>query len=113
VAALATLALLALQWPWRWLQPASGLPYWLPAAAFSLPLLPPLLAFALRRPRAPLWAGNVALFYFCHGVAELRIEHGAWPWAEIALSLLVVFAAGWPGIAAKLARRRTAPPPNV
>ena len=112
VAALATFALLALQWLWRLaVAPHPQLPAWLPPLLFSLPLLPPAVAFLRRRPRAPLWAGIVALLYFCHGIAELRVGEPGWPWAEIALSLLVVLAAGWPGIAAKLAKRRTAPPP--
>jgi uncharacterized membrane protein len=104
VAAAATFALLALQWI-----PPVGLG----SALWSLPLLPPAVAFLRRRPRAPLWAGIVALLYFCLGIAAIRVEGGPAPWLEMALSLVVVFAAGWPGIAAKLAKRRPAPPPNV
>jgi uncharacterized membrane protein len=104
--ALALFALLALQWAWRW-------PAWLPALLFSLPLLPPALGFALRRARAPLWAGIVALFYFCHGITEARVEGGAWPLLEIALALVLVVAGSWPGLAAKLGKRRSAAPPNV
>ena len=73
------------------------------------------MAFLLRRPRAPLWAGTVALLYFCHGIAEWRAEpaQAAWAMAETLLAVVLVFAAGWPGIAAKMAKRRGAPPPNV
>ena len=113
LAAAATYALLALQWAWHWGEAPSQPPAWLLSVLWSLPLLPPAFAFLLRRPRAPLWAGIVALLYFCSGVAGLRGNAGVREWAETALSLLVVFAAGWPGIAAKLARRRAAPPPNV
>jgi uncharacterized membrane protein len=116
IAAACTVVLLALQWAWRAAQPAQAWPWWLPAALFSLPLLFPVLAFLLRRPRAPLWAGTVALLYFCHGIAEWRAEAAqATPWAlaETLLAVVLVFAAGWPGIAAKLAKRREAPPPNV
>ena len=115
VAAASTLALLALQWAWRAAQPAETWPWWLPALLFSLPLLPPAIAFALRRPRAPLWSGTVALLYFCHGIAEWRANPAQAPWAaaETGLALAMVFAAGWPGIAAKLAKRRAARPPNV
>jgi len=115
VSALATFALLALQWLWSWSAgPHPQLPFWVLPGILSLPLLPPAIAFLLGRPRAPLWAGIVALFYFCHGVAELRVSRQAgWCWAEIVLSLVLVLAAGWPGLAAKLARRRAAPPSNV
>jgi uncharacterized membrane protein len=114
VSALATFALLALQWLWSWAAGAHAhLSFWVQPSLFSLPLLPPAIAFLLGRPRAPLWAGIVALLYFCHGIAELRVGDGAWPWLEIALSLAMVLAAGWPGLATKLAKRRTAPPPNV
>jgi uncharacterized membrane protein len=110
VAMFATCALLALQWLWRWTA-GPQLHWWIQPALMSLPLLAPAIAFLRRRPRAPLWAGILALFYFCHGVTEARVEGGAWPWLEVALCLLLVFAAGWPGIAAKLHKRRTAPPP--
>jgi uncharacterized membrane protein len=111
IACAATLGLLALKWAWSWV---TGGPHVVALAIVSsLLLLPPAIAFALRRPRAPLWAGIVALFYFCHGVADARVSTGVWPWLEMALSLAIVFAAGWPGIAAKLAKRRAPPPTNV
>jgi uncharacterized membrane protein len=112
IAAAATFAMLALQWRWAFGAPRSGhFLAW--SILLSLPLLPPALAFLLRRRRAPLWAGIAALLYFCLGVSGVRVVGGAWAWAEILLSLVIVFAAGWPGIAAKLARRRAPPPPNV
>jgi uncharacterized membrane protein len=104
--AVALFALLALQWAWRW-------PAWVLPLLFSLPLLPPALGLALRRARAPLWAGIVALLYFCHGIAESRVGGGAWALLEIVLSVLVVVAGSWPGLAAKLGKRRGAAPPNV
>ena len=113
IAAAATFALLALQWAWSWAVGIFPVPRWLVGLALSLPLLPPALLFMLRRPRAPLWSGIVALLYFCLGVASARVDGGAWAWLEIALSLVIVVAAGWPGIAAKMAKRRAAPPPNV
>jgi len=115
ISAASTFALLALQWAWRATLPAESWPWWLAALLWSLPLLPPALAFGLRRPRAPLWAGTVALLYFCHGIAEWRASPAQSPWAmaETGLALAMVFAAGWPGIAAKIAKRRAASPPNV
>jgi uncharacterized membrane protein len=111
-AAAATFALLALQWAWPlgWPGSAHDLAW---SIALSLPLLPPAVAFLRRRPRAPLWSGIVALFYFCGGVTEVRARGGIWGWVWIALSLAIVLAAGWPGIAAKIAKRRAASPPNV
>jgi uncharacterized membrane protein len=109
---LATFALVALQWLWSWdTGPNPHLPFWFEPTLFSLPLLAPAIAFLRGRPRAPLWAGIVALFYFCHGIAEARVGERPWPWIEVALSLLVIFAAGWPGIAAKRRTRPPAPPP--
>jgi len=115
IAGACTWALLALQWAWRALAAPTPWPWWLAALLFSLPLLPPAIAFVLRRPRAPLWAGIVALLYFCHGIAEWRAAPAQWPWAaaETALALAMVLAAGWPGIAAKLVKRRAARPPTV
>ena len=113
IAAAATFALLALQWAWGWAQPHPHLGPWVMPAFWSLLLLPAVVAFVLRRPRAPLWAGIVALVFFCDGIAALRLGGGAWAWAEVALSVAIVLAAGWPGIAARIAKRRATPPPNV
>ena len=114
VAAVATFALLALQWlPVFAPHAGEDIPAWWLPTAFSLPLLFPALLFLMRRPRAPLWAGIAALFYFCLGIAEFRVWRDASSLIEVALSLVIVFAAGWPGIAAKMAKRRAAPPPNV
>ena len=111
IAAVATWTLLALQWASGYANGrGEAYPWWLLAGLLSLPLVLPALGFLLRKPRAPLWAGIAALFYFCLWIAEFRVAPSRWAAAGIALSVLVVFAAGWPGIAAKLAKRRTAPP---
>ena len=85
-------ALAALQLLWHgWLLPPQGMPVALVLAITVIPLLLPLAA--LRQPRrALLWVGILALFYFCHGVAE------AWSapvertlaMAEITLTLLLI-----------------------
>ena len=113
VAAAATFALFVLHWAWAWLVPHPHLGFLATAGLFSIWLLPVMFAFLRRRPRAPLWAGILALFYFCAAIASIRVDGGPWPGLELLLSLLIVFAAGWPGIAAKMAKRRAAPPPNV
>jgi len=94
LAAWASLAVLQLVWH-AWLLPPRSLPVAWALAITLVPLLLPLAA--LRRPRrALLWVGILALFYFCHGVAE------AWSspaertpaTAEIALTLLLIGTLG-------------------
>ena len=89
-------ALAALQLAWHgWLLPPQSMPVLLVLAIAVIPLLLPLAA--LRKPRrALLWVGILALFYFCHGVAE------AWSspvermlaTVEIALTLLLIGTLG-------------------
>jgi len=63
-------ALMALQLVWHgWLLKPQSVSVPLLLAITVIPLLLPLAA--LRKPRrALLWVGILALFYFCHGVAE-------------------------------------------
>jgi uncharacterized membrane protein len=65
----AWMALILLQPAWYlWLAPPADGP---PGVALLLtlpPLLLPLLALRTSLRRALLWAGIVALFYFCHGI---------------------------------------------
>ena len=92
----AWVALAALQLLWHgWLLPPQSMPVAWVLAITVVPLLLPLAA--LRKPRrALLWVGILALFYFCHGVAE------AWSspaervlaTAEIALTLLLIGTLG-------------------
>lgn len=89
-------ALVALQLLWHgWLLPPQSIPIAWVLAITLVPLLLPLAA--LRNPRrALLWVGILALFYFCHGVAE------AWSSSvermlavvEIALTLLLIGTLG-------------------
>lgn len=79
-------------------------------AALIVFVLPPLLLLAgvVRGLRAaPLWSGIAALFWFSHGVmyAWSQPDSGLYPWAGIALSLAVVFAASLPGMRARFGRR--------
>lgn len=92
-------ALLLLQPIWHvWLVPPATSAM-LPTLLLSVvPLLLPLLALRQAR-RALLWAAIVSLFYFSHGIAEvwshphLRLLGCI----EIALSTLVILAAGFDG----------------
>jgi uncharacterized membrane protein len=114
VAFVASVGLLAIQWPGAFATAAhASIPQWLFPALRSLPIVLPLLLFALRRPRAPLWAGIAALFYFCMGIANFRVAGDRLDLLEVALSVVVVLAAGWPGIAAKIEKRRAASRANV
>ena len=94
LAAWAGLAVLQLLWH-GWLLPPQGMPVALVLAITLVPLLLPLAA--LRQPRrALLWAGILALFYFCHGVAEAwssPVER-ALAVAEIVLTLLLIGTLG-------------------
>lgn len=62
-------ALIAIQLLWYSLYPPVSMPAWVAFAITVPPLLLPLLALP-RVTRALLWVGILALFYFCHGVAE-------------------------------------------
>ena len=89
-------ALAALQVVWHgWLLPPQVLPVALVLAITLVPLLLPMLA--LRQPRrALLWVGILALFYFCHGVAEAwsAPAERALALVEIALTVLLIALLG-------------------
>ena len=109
------MALFALQWLWHaaLFPPTASVGLWL-AIVLSLPLALLALALWLRRRSARYWSGVAALVYFCHGVAEawtFPAERGL-ALAEAGLSVAVILAANWPGLAARF-KRRAAPPPNV
>ena len=82
--------------------------HWVALGIFALP--PLLLALALPRPglRAAFWAGLLALAWFSHGVmvAWSRPPERWLALAEVALALVVVFAASAPGLGARFARKR-------
>lgn len=89
-------ALAALQPIWHgWLLQPQSVPVMPVLAIAVIPLLLPLAA--LRNPRrALLWVGILALFYFCHGVAEAWSSPAGRTLAivEIALTLLLIGALG-------------------
>ena len=89
-------ALAVLQPVWHaWLFPPQHMPMWVVLAVTIIPLLLPL--FALRNVRrALLWVGILALFYFCHGVAEAWSSPSARVPAllEILLTLLLIGTLG-------------------
>jgi uncharacterized membrane protein len=77
-------------------------------AVFALP--PLLLALMLPRhgARAGFCAGVLALLWFSHGVMVAWTRPpDRWPaLAEVALALVVVFAASIPGLRARFAKKR-------
>lgn len=94
LAAWAGLVVLQLLWH-GWLLPPHSMSVLLVLAITLVPLLLPLAA--LRNPRrALLWVGILALFYFCHGVAEAWSAPTERTLAviEIALTLLLIGALG-------------------
>lgn len=98
-----TLALLQVVWH-AWLMPPQAMPLALALAIALLPLALPLLYW--RKPqRALLVAGMVALFYFCHGVAEAWAapSERALACAEIILAVILILSS------ARKPRRRKTP----
>jgi uncharacterized membrane protein len=109
VAAGLILALAALILGWQlWLAPPAQLSRALAAALHLAPVLPALVLLLLRHRAAPFWGGVAALLLFCHGVTEAWSVPAAraLAGAEIVLSVLLVFAASWGGLRARMARRR-------
>lgn len=90
------IGLIVLQPVWHlWLAPDPHVPLAAMLVLSLVPLLLPLLAIR-RPPRALLWAGIVALFYFSHGVAEAwSVPAERLPAiVQIGLSLLLILALG-------------------
>ena len=81
---------------------------WAALAVFALP--PACLAVArLRGSRtAGFWASVLALFWFSHGimVAWTRPAERGFALTEVALAVVVIFAASLPGIRARSAAKR-------
>lgn len=100
-AALAALALLFV----LWFRTAPQ-----PLAAMALFAGPPLLLLAgvlSGRRIAVFWSGVFGLFWFSHGVmlAWDRADERGYALVEIVLALLVIVAASWPGLRARVAGR--------
>lgn len=108
-AASALVALLLLVLAWHFvLAPPSRMS---PALAFLLhasPLLPALVLLLLGRRSAPFWGALGALLLFCHGIAEAwsDAEVTALALLETGLSVVLIFAASWDGLRARVAKRR-------
>ncbi|MHB8912872.1 MAG: DUF2069 domain-containing protein [Lysobacter sp.] len=104
IAALAALAALFVAWFAPMPRP------WVALAVFALP--PALLAIGhgRGRPTAGYWASVLALLWFSHGVmvAYSRPPERGFGLAEVALALLVIFAASGPGMRARLAQKKAA-----
>jgi len=104
VLVLALLGLMGVYVAWFGKQPV-------PVAELLVFALPPLLlAFgALRGMRtAAFWAGVLALAWFSHGimVAWSRPSERGYALAEVALSLVVIFASSLPGLRARFGGKK-------
>ncbi|WP_242113065.1 DUF2069 domain-containing protein [Luteimonas aquatica] len=77
---------------------------------FALPPLLLLIGVLRGGAKAAFWSGVAGLFWFSHGVmvAWSRPADGVYAWSEIALSLLIVGAASWPGLKARFFDKRRA-----
>jgi len=73
---------------------------------FTLPPLLILVAVLRGGAKAAFWSGVLGLLWFSHGVmvAWSRPSEGGYAWGEIALALVVVVAASWPGLKARFGR---------
>ena len=104
VAALAALAALFA----IWFAPTPS--PWVALLVFALP--PALLAVGQwrGRPTSGYWASVLGLFWFSHGVmvAYSRPPDRWFGIAEVALALLIIFAASGPGMRARLAQKKAA-----
>lgn len=91
-AAWGLLALLQVAWHAWWIPPQT-MPI---AVALTIALLPLALPLLYRRrpQRALLAAGMVALFYFCHGVAEAWAspQERLLAWLEIVLAIALILS---------------------
>jgi len=87
--------LLVVQIVWYVGYPPISIPTWVALAITVPPLLLPLLSLP-NVTRALLWVGILALFFFCHGVAEAWSSTGdRWlAWIEILLTLLLIGTLG-------------------
>jgi uncharacterized membrane protein len=108
-AALALFGLLLWIALWRgvWLTPQS-LPVPVAILLHAAPLLPSAVLFLRSRPTAPFWGALGALLLFCHGVAEAWSDPAARLPAlgETTLSVLLILAASWNGLRARIEKRR-------
>lgn len=88
-------ALLAIQVTWYLAYPPLSMPVWVALVLTVPPLLLPLFSLP-NVTRALLWAGILALFYFCHGVAEAWSSSAdRWlAWLEILCTLLLIGTLG-------------------
>lgn len=95
-AAWAALVLLQPAW-YLWLAPPANANPGLALALTLPPLLLPLLALRRSPPRALLWVGIIALFYFCHGIVAAWVIAAARVPAllEVAFCLVLIGALGW------------------
>lgn len=77
---------------------------------FALPPLLLLIGVLRGSAKAAFWAGVIGLFWFSHGVmvAYTRPAEAVFAWLEIALSIVVVLAASWPGLHARRHNRKRA-----
>ncbi|MBN8727224.1 MAG: DUF2069 domain-containing protein [Xanthomonadales bacterium] len=95
---LAWVLLVLLQPAWYlWLAPPAGAPAALALALTLPPLLLPALALRKGLGRALLWAGMLALFYFCHGIVAAWVVPATRvpAVAEALLSAILVMSLGF------------------
>lgn len=96
----ALIALVALYAYWFQTQPPA-------LAVFAVPVAVLALAVAFNRRTAGFWSALFALMWFSHGimVAWTRAPERGFALLEVALAVVVVFAASIPGMQARFSKR--------
>lgn len=109
LARLSGFALLALQVVWHGLlAPATVIAPWQVSLLYALPILPAVLLWLAGHRQAGFWGSVAALGYFSHGIMEAWAAPASRPQAllQTGLALVLIFAANWTGLQAKLTRRK-------
>lgn len=78
---------------------------------FAAPPLLLLLGVLCGNAKSVFWAGVFGLMWFCHGVmvAWAQRSQAVPAWAEIVLSVTIIVSSSWPGLQARLGRKKAMP----
>ncbi|MET0582092.1 MAG: DUF2069 domain-containing protein [Pseudoxanthomonas sp.] len=76
---------------------------------FTLPPLLLLVGVLRGSSRASFWAGVLGLFWFSHGVMEAYTlaDERAYALIEVFLAVAIILASSWPGVSARLGKKKT------
>ena len=109
IAAAGIFGLITLVFSWHlWWLPPERVPAWLAILLHAAPMIPAAQLALMRRRSAAFWGALGALVMFSHGVMEAWTAPAARVpgLIEVALSLVVIFAASWNGFLHKFGKKR-------